>query len=209
MRLSLFFKKHRDKQPPLLEPSERIMVVGLGNPGRRYAGTRHNWGFDVLETYLRGQQTTQTSEHQALVDRITENGRLIIVVLPQTYMNRSGTAVLPLLDRYQVPLSHLLIVHDDLDLPLGRIRLRGYGSSGGHRGVESVIQELGDNRFPRLRGGIGPCPNGMKAADFVLNPFSESEKPLVQQTIERASEAITSFIVQGLEKSMNLYNSLV
>ncbi len=81
---------------------------------------------------------------------------MIIVVLPQTYMNRSGTAVRPLLDRYQVQLSHLLIVHDDLDLPLGRIRLRGYGSSGGHRGVESVIQELGDNRFPRLRGGNRP-----------------------------------------------------
>ncbi|MBN1541059.1 aminoacyl-tRNA hydrolase [candidate division KSB1 bacterium] len=189
------------------QPADRYLVVGLGNPGRRYRHTRHNFGFRVVETFGQRYQTRRRVEPLAEVNWLRRDDRWIILARPRTYMNRSGLAVRELVDHYQIDLDRMLIVTDDLDLPLGRIRLRGHGGSGGHRGMESIIEHLDSDRFPRLRGGIGSCPNDRETADFVLSRFAPDEAPLMDQAVQRATEAVGTFIELGIAQTMNRFNS--
>ncbi len=186
---------------------ERVarVIVGLGNPGSRYAASRHNVGFHVLDRLAQ--------KHRLLFSRRRFNARLaegeiktgVLLVKPQTYMNLSGQAVGKVLASYRVPLSDIIVVYDDLDLPLGRIRLRPSGSAGGHHGMESIIAKIHSEDFPRLRVGIGR-PESREDVNHVLGRFTEDELRLLDATYDRAVEAIEMWIGEGIEKAMNVYN---
>lgn len=199
-RLRLRLPTGRDEQVDWL-------IIGLGNPGPRYRGTRHNIGRAVVEALAERLGVS--------LDRVRANARLatcrlgeqrLCLAVPMCFMNESGRAVAPLARFYKIPLDRLLVVSDDLDLPLGVLRLRPAGSAGGHRGLESVIAALGTREFPRLRVGIGRPPAGWDPADYVLAPFSTDEQPLAEQVVQRATEAIQTFLTEGIEAAMNAYN---
>jgi PTH1 family peptidyl-tRNA hydrolase len=188
------------------EPSV-FLFVGLGNPGRRFRLNRHNVGFMVLDAVARNMGTSFTRhQSQALVTDGRWEGARVYLAKPQTYMNLVGTSVAPLARYYRVPTSSVVVVFDDLDLPLGSLRLRGGGGSGGHRGMESLIAVLGDT-FPRLRLGIGRPPGRMAPADFVLEDFREEEAEAVQNAIGRGADCLRELIVNGLERAMTKYNA--
>jgi len=187
--------------------SEVYLIVGLGNPGVRYARNRHNVGFRCLRR-LAAAHGMEFSRRQkrAFVARGSVCGRPVVLALPQTFMNESGRAVAPLANFYKVGLERLLVVYDDLDLDLGTIRLRPEGGSGGHKGVRSIIQHLGGQGFPRLRIGIGRPPGRMDPADYVLQDFSVEEEPLVEEVLGRAVGAIETWLTEGIEEAMARYN---
>ncbi|MCL6614927.1 MAG: aminoacyl-tRNA hydrolase [Firmicutes bacterium] len=181
------------------------LLVGLGNPGVRYAHTRHNAGFLIVDELARGLGGRFTSHPaRALVARVALEGEEALLVKPQTYMNASGTAVAPLVHAYGVPFGRLLVILDDLDLPLGTLRFRRKGSAGGHRGLASIIASLGTEDFPRLRVGVGR-PRG-EAAEYVLSPFTDEERGVFSATVERAVEGVHVFVREGLEAAMNRFN---
>lgn len=182
------------------------LIVGLGNPGIFYSGTRHNVGFQVVKNLAGAQKAVLKKERgiRALSTRAKVEGSDVILALPLTYMNLSGEAVLPLLNRYGSGAADLLVVCDDLDLEFGRIKIRSGGSSAGHRGIQSIIDSLGGNEFSRVRVGIGrPATD---AADYVLSHFNRNEKAALSAMINRAQECCLSWISQGVEKSMNIFN---
>ncbi len=174
-----------------------LLVVGLGNPGPRYAGNRHNIGFRAVEA-LAEEPTLSFSrtEHRALTAHGAVAGQRVILAKPQTWMNESGQAVAPLANYYKIPFEDLLVVYDDLDLPLGTLRFRQEGSSGGHRGVESIIQKLGTREFPRLRLGIGRPPGQMDAAAYVLQDFSDDDEPVLWEVL-RLAKSLTLDWIKG------------
>jgi len=189
------------------------LVVGLGNPGTQYARTRHNVGFEVVDALCRRWQIT-LSDHRKFQgfygDGLAIAGQKVSLLKPQTYMNRSGQAVRAVVDWYKYNPGSVLIVYDDMDLPLGRLRLRPSGSAGGHNGMKSIISHLGTQDFPRLRVGIG---NTEKAGDrdravvsHVLGKFAPDEKPLVETTLDWAVDAIETMLREGTEKAMSVYN---
>lgn len=194
--------------PILLPPSTGpFLIVGLGNPGRQYAGNRHNVGFMVVSRLAEKLgETFKRVESNALVVKANHRGMRLILAKPQTYMNGSGNAVRSLLRFYKIPPQQLLVVFDDVDLPLEMLRLRAEGGSGGQKGMQSIIEQLDSEAFPRLRVGIGRPPGRMEAADYVLQNFSKSEQELLELTLNRAVEAILTFVTDGLDKAMNLYN---
>lgn len=183
------------------------VVVGLGNPGRRYAGTRHNVGFSVVRRLARcwGVDIRQR-KYGAKVAEVRRNDERLIFALPQTCMNLSGLAVKQIVAAYRVPLRSLLVVSDDLDIPVGQIRLRKSGSAGTHRGLRSVVAEIGTTAFPRLRVGIGPLREGQDAAEFVLSPFSRDELPLVEEALTKAGEALEMVLDGRVDEAMNTFN---
>jgi peptidyl-tRNA hydrolase, PTH1 family len=187
------------------------MVVGLGNPGPEYTRSRHNIGFQVLEL-LSAQYKIDLSKVQQRarvgIGRIASGGRVerVIAVKPLTYMNASGEAVGPLLRYYRVPPAALIVVMDDLDLPIGRLRLRASGGSGGQKGMASIIRQLGSEDIPRLRVGIGRPPGKMEPADYVLQKFSPAQEVEMAEVRARAVEAIVCFFMDGIEAAMNRYN---
>jgi PTH1 family peptidyl-tRNA hydrolase len=191
------------------------LIVGLGNPGRVYAGNRHNIGFMCLNYFAR-TQGIRFDKKQGLARIGTGEvaGSKVILARPQTYMNSSGQSVSRLIPRFNIDLNDLLLIHDDLDLPLGKIRIRHGGSSGGHKGIESVIAELGSQDFPRLRVGIGrpgvvEGSTEISEADiiaYVLSDFAPGEKQTVARVIPQVSEAILCFLTEGLTAAMNRYN---
>lgn len=186
------------------------MVVGLGNPGREYAGTRHNVGFAVLDR-LAGRYDCSFRNRwkfSAGVAEFTLNGEKVVLVKPQTYMNRSGAAVAALLRWRKITPAELLVVVDDADLPLGQIRLRASGGSGGHNGLRSIIESLGGgDEFARLRVGIGRHgPVGEDITDHVLGEFSPQERGAAAQAIEQAAEAAECCVKEGLTPAMNQFN---
>jgi PTH1 family peptidyl-tRNA hydrolase len=183
------------------------LVVGLGNPGPRYARNRHNVGFHCLHRLATAHGLAFSRQRRRV--RVASGaicGRRVVLALPQTFMNESGRAVAPLVRFYKVELDDLLVVYDDLDLPPGAIRLRPEGSSGGHRGVRSIIQHLGSQSFPRLRIGIGRPPGRMDPADYVLQDFRPEEKPILEEALEATGAAIETWLVEGIEQAMNLHN---
>jgi PTH1 family peptidyl-tRNA hydrolase len=183
-----------------------ILIVGLGNPGRRYRGTRHNIGQAVVE-HLAGRLGVPLSDEGWVREaRSRVAGKTVILAVPVTYMNVSGQAVRELLRRHRGRPEDLLVVHDDMDLPLGRVRLRPGGGAGGHNGVRSLIEELGTDRFPRLRIGIGRPPEGVDPVEFVLARFRDEERPMVDEMIGRAAEAALTAASRGLEAAMNRFN---
>jgi PTH1 family peptidyl-tRNA hydrolase len=186
------------------------LIAGLGNPGRQYRYNRHNIGFMALDRLAaRLGLTFSRLESKALLAKGTHQGRRVVLAKPQTYMNLSGKAVASLARFYKVPLVQLLVVYDDVDLPFGTLRLRPAGSSGGQRGMESIIENLGSQEFPRLRLGIGRPPGRMEAGDYVLEDFSRQEMEFLPGILDRAVDAIFTFFDEGLVTAMNRFNGLV
>jgi PTH1 family peptidyl-tRNA hydrolase len=186
----------------------KFLIAGLGNIGAEYAGTRHNIGFDVANVFVHKHGGGFIQERYAGLSRLKIKGKSVICIVPSTYMNLSGKAVKYWLDREQVPLSNLLIVVDEIALPLSKLRLRPSGSDAGHNGLKSVQESLNTIDYPRLRFGVGNnFPKGMQV-EFVLGKWFESEIPLVKLKIEKSVELVESFIFAGIEETMNLYNKL-
>ena len=189
---------------PVEQATGPVLVMGLGNPGPRYAETRHNLGFKVVEELAR-RSDIRLSEQEcnSLVGRTDE----LILVMPQTYMNRSGYAARCLADRHELPPERFLVVFDETRLPLGRLRLRENGGPGGHRGMESVIRALQTDRIPRLRMGIGGEELvGDDLVDHVLEPFAADERPGADEMVERAVEACRCWLSEGAQTAMTRYN---
>jgi PTH1 family peptidyl-tRNA hydrolase len=184
------------------------LIVGLGNPGARYAETRHNVGWRVAEELAHRAQAEPSwkEKFEALVAETRRGSEKVVLARPVTFMNLSGLAVRHLVDFWKVANEDLLVVSDDLALELGRIRVRASGSGGGHNGLESVIVHLGSEAFPRLRVGIGPGPVAEEQADFVLAPFAEAEQPVIAEAITRAADAAECWTTEGLEAAMNRFN---
>ncbi len=183
---------------------ESFLIAGLGNPGASYDGTRHNLGFWVVDRIAREEGLSWKQQGPALVARWNDGW----LMKPLTYMNASGEAVAPFVRYYKIDLERLLVVHDDMDLPLGRLRLRRGGSAGGQKGVRSVIESLGDDRFDRLRLGIGRPPEGWDAVDWVLSRFSPQELPLAEKVIATATEAARVWQAEGLQAAQQRFNGL-
>lgn len=185
-----------------------LCVVGLGNPGRRYAGTRHNVGFAVVDAVAARLRTppAELAGDQHLA-RGEYGGRSVLLSKPRTFMNLSGSAVHTLMRETGADPAALLVVCDDAALPLGRLRLRGQGSSGGHNGLRSVIEALGGGNFPRLRCGIGAPAGEEEYAEYVLSPFREEERAAAEEMVRRAAEAAMCWIAEGLERAMNIFNT--
>ncbi len=189
---------------------ENTLIVGLGNPGLAYRYNRHNVGFMVADALAdKLEIPLKRVKFKAQIG----NGKLgdipVIIAKPLTFMNNSGEAVAPLVRYFKVPLERLLVIHDDMDLPLGTLRMRPSGGSAGHNGMLSIFDKLGTNAIPRLRVGIGRPPGRMDPADYVLQDFPRSEEELLSMVIAQACEAALAFITNGLEKAMNTYNGEV
>jgi PTH1 family peptidyl-tRNA hydrolase len=183
------------------------LIVGLGNPGPRYKGNRHNAGYHCVERLgQRCKIDTGKVMFKAHISRCDVEGTRVVVARPLTFMNLSGLAVRPLVRWYHLSLVDLLVVHDDLDLPLGRLRLRRKGGSGGHKGMRSIIDSLGTDEFPRLRIGIGR-PSAGPPERYVLNDFTEDELPVMLSAYDLAVEAIISYVSEGIGPSMNRTNA--
>jgi PTH1 family peptidyl-tRNA hydrolase len=195
------------KQGALLPAQETVLIVGLGNPGPEYANTRHNAGYQCVARFAeRHGLRFSFYRFRARLAEGTVAGRHVIVARPLTFMNESGQAVAPLVRRYAVPLANLLVVYDDMDLPLGKIRLRARGSSGGHKGLDSVQRHLGTTEVPRLRIGIGRPAYG-DPVDYVLSPWRPEEQAVMEGAYERAVEAIDTFLQEGIVVAMNRFNA--
>ena len=184
-----------------------FLLVGLGNPGREYRETRHNVGFMVIDQVCKTAGISLSRvQSKAIIGVGQFAGRRLVLAKPQTFMNLSGQAVAALVRFYKVPLEQILVAHDDLDLPLGTLRLRPSGGSAGQKGIASTIQQLGTQDFGRMRIGIGRPPGQMEPSSYVLQPFTKSEQLLVDQMLERAVGAVERFMKDGLEAAMNQYN---
>ena len=184
------------------------LIVGLGNPGSKYAHTRHNVGFDVLEKLSRKLGVSISREkEEALIGECFVSGQKVILALPQTYMNLSGEAVMRLVNWYKIPPENLLVVYDDIDLAQGAIRIRKNGSAGTHNGMRSIISLLGYENFPRLRVGVGKKREGYELADWVLGHYIGEEQEVADKAFELAADAIVYYIENGIESAMCKYNT--
>lgn len=186
------------------------LVAGLGNPGRRYGGTRHNVGFDVIDLLIRRHDLAVDASDSAR-ETITARWRhpvgAILLAKPQTFMNLSGRAVRQAIDFYQLEMIDLLVICDDMALPLGKLRFRARGTHGGHNGLRDIQQHLGTTEYSRLRIGVD-VPEGEKdAIDHVLGKFRPSEKPVIADALSLASQAVATWVEQGIQKCMNQYNA--
>jgi len=191
-------------------PAVSWLVVGLGNPTPRHEGTRHNVGFDVAtELARRWRVPPSQSRFDALfsvAERVSRVSGSVLLLWPQTYMNLSGVAVGKVFRRLDVPQECTIVVHDDLDLSLGRIKVKRGGGSGGHNGVQSVIDELGTAGFCRVRCGIDRPENSWAVSDYVLAPFGENEIPTASEMVQQAADAVIEILARGLHAAMNKYN---
>lgn len=185
------------------------LIVGLGNPGKKYQGTRHNLGFLVIDR-LAQQNHIALSQRlcDAMIGEWLSRGETIVFAKPQTFVNRSGVAVREILADYRGTADDLVVVYDDLDLPFGRIRIRPQGSAGGHRGILSIREHLGSAPFCRVRIGIGRPPEGMDAVDYVLDPFSATEQETLAETIDRAAASVEFILTDGVERAMGRFNRM-
>jgi len=183
------------------------LVVGLGNPGKKFELTRHNIGFLVID-YLSDEMKIPLNkkEFNALVGKRNFKNQMIILAKPDTYMNQSGVAVEGLFKYYRPDLKDIIIIHDDMDIELGRLKIKVGGGSAGHKGIASIISELGAPDFTRVKIGIGRPPNGVDGADFVLSIFSSEEFSLVKEIVPLASKAVLTIINQGIERAMTQFN---
>lgn len=184
------------------------LIVGLGNPGAKYAHTRHNVGFDVMEALSRKLGVSIARERDnALVGECFVGGQKVILAMPQTYMNLSGEAVLPLASYYKIPPENLLVVYDDIDIPQGHIRIRKNGSAGTHNGMRSIVGLLGYENFPRLRVGVGQKREGYELADWVLGHYIGEEQEVADKAFALAADAIVDYIQNGIDSAMRTYNT--
>ena len=187
------------------------LIVGLGNPGAEYAKTRHNAGFILVERLAEQWKSNWANERKfaARVAKAERHGQKVLLCEPQTFMNLSGEAVGALVQYYQLPLAKILVVVDDADLPLGEIRLRPGGGTGGHHGLESVTQHLGAKEFARLRIGIGRKNEARQITGHVLGKFSADESALLEKVLERASGQLECWLSAGLQPAMNQFNGAI
>lgn len=183
------------------------LVVGLGNPGRKYEETRHNVGFEVLEELARrGGGPARKQNFQGEVTEVNLGAERCLLLWPWTYMNRSGGSVVRARDFYKLANADLLVVCDDFHLPLGKLRLRAAGSAGGQRGLEDIIRALGSDEVARLRVGIGEPPPQFDPADFVLSKFAKADRPIIEETYRRAADAVEAWAREGLAAAANRFN---
>lgn len=189
---------------------EIYLIAGLGNPGARYENTRHNVGFHVVERLAQrhGLRFDKT-EHRAQTASGTILGRRVLLAKPMTFMNVSGDAVQPLVSFYKIPHDHILIVADDIDIPLGTLRLRAKGSSGGQNGLKHILQRLGTQAIARARFGVGRPPGRKDAAAHVLAPFKGDEAILAEEVTDRAVQAVETWLTDGIEIAMTRCNGSV
>ncbi len=182
------------------------IIVGLGNPGQEYGATRHNVGFMTVDKLAeKWSITTWRERYNGLVAEY-RGEETVLLVKPQTYMNLSGRAIVPLVNFYKVQFNEITVIYDDLDLPAGRLRLRLKGGSGGHRGIESMLYELGNDDFNRVRIGIGRPPQGWETANYVLGRFNSEEAPVISEAIDQAASAVECILQEGFTKAMNKFN---
>lgn len=208
-RLENIWQNLRGREETPAADGERFLIVGLGNPGRKYRGNRHNLGFMTVDRLAnRAGITSNKTQNKAIVGDARLVGQSVILAKPQTYMNSSGDAVGPLANYYKIPPERVLVVYDELDLPLGTLRLRSQGGAGGHGGMKSIIQHLGQE-FPRLRLGIGRPPGRMEPADFVLQDFRDHELPVVEAMLDEAVAAVETFLREGIDIAMTRHNQSV
>ena len=189
--------------------SERFLIVGLGNPGRQYRGNRHNIGFMVVDRLAaaNGIQSSKV-QNKAIVGDGRIAGQRVILAKPQTYMNSSGEAVGPLANFYKIPAENIFVVYDEMDIPLGTIRLREKGGAGGHNGMKSIIQQIGQE-FPRMRLGVGRPPGRMEPPAYLLQDFSNDQLPTVSDMIDEAIRAIETYLQEGIQLAMSKHNGSV
>ena len=197
---------------------EMKLVVGLGNPGREYVGTRHNIGYEVVDALaIRLGWVKSVEEFNRLakvkfealtLDGTTPAGEKLLLLMPMTYMNLSGRSVQAAANFYQVPPTDLMIVLDDIALPCGRIRLRASGSPGGHNGLKDIERALGTNEYPRLRVGIDAPPPRVAQHDYVLGRFSPDQRAALEPAIDRASSALVTWLEKGIVTAMNQFNAV-
>jgi PTH1 family peptidyl-tRNA hydrolase len=184
------------------------LIVGLGNPGSKYANTRHNVGFHVItELARRYGGSVPRCKFQGEVTEARVEGQACWLLGPQTYMNHSGRSVLEARDFYKVENSDLLVICDDFALPLGSLRTRTKGSSGGQKGLDDILRRLGTDEIPRLRIGIGPVPEKWDPADFVLAQFTKDEIPIINESIQRSADAVAVWVRDGIQNCMNQCNA--
>jgi PTH1 family peptidyl-tRNA hydrolase len=187
-------------------------VVGLGNPGDRYTGTRHNVGFDVAEAFARraagGPVRIDRLDCRALTGRVRVGGTPVLVARPQTYMNLSGESVKGLATKHGIPAERLVVVLDEVALPVGVLRVRRSGSAGGHKGLQSVLDCLGTDEVPRMRLGVRGenFRPGEPMDDYVLSRFSKAERPVIEEVVASAAEALEVFVSDGIDAAMNRFN---
>lgn len=183
------------------------IVIGLGNPGADYSGTRHNVGFDVIRELIRRWQPGRSQmKYQAEIWESHQGSEKVLLVCPLTYMNRSGEAVQPLLRFYQVAATDVVVICDDMNLPPGKLRWRASGSAGGQKGLADIIQRLGTEEIPRLRMGIGRPPGRMEVTSFVLGRFRPDEKELAEIAVGTAADSVEVWIRSGITTVMNQFN---
>ena len=184
------------------------LVVGLGNPGSQYEATRHNVGFRAVDALAKEAGVKiDRAKFQALTAQATVGGVRVLLMKPQTYMNLSGVAVKQAADFYKVPPERVLVLFDDIDLDVGRLRIRRNGSSGGHNGIKSIISSLGSQEFPRIKIGVGAKPHpDYDLADWVLSRFTLAEQKLLDPAIEHAAEAVPVIFTQGIERASSQFN---
>lgn len=188
--------------------ADRYLIVGLGNPGREYRANRHNAGFMLLDRFVERHKWLGFTKRQGKA--LITTGQLgqvsLVLAKPQTFMNLSGEAVSPLVHFYDLPLERLLVCVDEIDLPLGTLRLRAEGGSAGHNGLNSIIEQLGTEVFPRLRLGVGRPPGTKAAAGYVLRDFRGEDAEIMSLTLDKAVDAVECFVREGIVTAMNRFN---
>jgi PTH1 family peptidyl-tRNA hydrolase len=182
-------------------------VIGLGNPGHRYSGTRHNVGFTFIKKTAREWKVKLRKKiFFSKAGEVERKEEKILLALPQTYMNKSGLAVRKILEGRDIKPEHLIVVYDDLDIPLGEIRIRKGGGAGNHKGMSSIVEEIRTENFPRIRVGLGPLPDGENAVNYVLSSFDKAEESRLEQGFRKAREALEMILSGEVERAMNTYN---
>lgn len=184
------------------------LIVGLGNPGKEYANTRHNIGFDVIETLAEQEHiSVLEKKHKAVIGKGYIGGQKVILAKPHTYMNLSGESVQELISYYKIDeKEELIVISDDISLEPGQLRLRKKGSAGGHNGLKNIIAHLGHDEFQRIKMGVGEKPKGYDLADYVLGHFTSDERKLMNEAANEAAEAIRMIMAEGIENAMNRFN---
>lgn len=183
------------------------LIVGLGNPGKEYEGTRHNCGFMVIDDLANKLNTEiNQSKFKGLYSKVKYHGEDVILLKPQTYMNLSGESVIAAMNFFKLDQDDIIVIYDDLDMPVGKLRLRKTGSAGGHNGIKNIIAQLGTQNFYRIKVGVGAKPKGWDLADYVLGRFSSKEREVVDAAIQDAADAVEMIIEKGIDAAMNHYN---
>jgi PTH1 family peptidyl-tRNA hydrolase len=184
------------------------IIVGLGNPEQKYAGTRHNIGFSAITALADAYQiAVDTGKHKAMIGKGVIAGQKVILAQPLTYMNLSGESVRELVDYYKInPKEELIVIYDDINLAVGKLRIRAKGSAGGHNGIKNIIAHLGGQEFPRIRIGVGEKPAGWDLVDHVLGRFPKEEEPVVREALQNAVKACEVILAQDVNVAMNQFN---